>query len=97
MIIEAAAQGRDVNKLLTDAVTCRRFEDDPTDPANRVAGVLHYRIKARLAHSDLPEEADSTLAQAMAPPAARPPGTVRDEQKPARTISQSRTDERSTR
>lgn len=97
MIIQAQAHGHDVDALLTDAVTCRPFEDDPDSPARRVAGVLYHRIKARLAKTDLPENAGSVLAQATAPPSARTAGEARDDRAPARTISPHRTDERNTR
>jgi hypothetical protein len=97
MILQAQAQDRDVDALLTDAVTCRQFEDDPDNPSRRVASVLHYRIKARLAASGLPENAGNALAQARAPAAARTTGDVRQEQPTTRTISHHRTDERNTR
>jgi hypothetical protein len=73
MINTAAAEGRDMNALLTHAVTRREWEDDPKDPSRRVAGVLHFRIKAALAGNDfppqrdLPEQAADTLAQSTAP------------------------------
>jgi hypothetical protein len=94
MIIQAQARGHDVDALLTDAVTCRPFEDDPDSPARRVAGVLHHRIRTRLARASFPDTAGSALAQATAPPAARPASDAQDEQAPPRTISQHRTDER---
>jgi hypothetical protein len=49
LITQAAADRRDVPALLTQVVTCREFEDDPYSPARRVAGVLHYRLRAALA------------------------------------------------
>lgn len=73
LINAAAAEGRDMDALITYIVTCREFEDDPVSPSRRVAGVLNYRIKAVLAgreflpESDLPASASDLVAHAAAP------------------------------
>ena len=79
LLTDAAADGRDVNKLLTAAVTMRLFEEDPQSPARRVAGVLHYRIQRALAapRDGLPAEVAGTLSHAMAPAGSGPKNTDR--------------------
>jgi hypothetical protein len=83
LITQAAADGRDMDALLTRVVTSREFEDDPVSPARRVAGVLHYRIEKELATDsnpagqDLPPHVADRLAQATAPANTRPKTTAR--------------------
>jgi hypothetical protein len=101
LITQAAADGRDIDALLTDAITSREFEDDPVSPARRVAGVLHYRIKTALAadgdRQDLPREAADRLAQATAPASTRPKPATRTDpvrRTPPRPAPRRRTDGR---
>jgi len=54
LITTAAAEGRNVPALLTQAVTCRDWEDDDRSPSIRVASVLHYRVKGAVASGDFP-------------------------------------------
>jgi hypothetical protein len=74
LITQAAAEGRDVNRLLTEVVTSRDLET-----ARRVAGVLHYRLEKALQLS--PETAEC-LEHATAPagnePKTMPATTARD-------------------
>lgn len=63
LITQAAAEGRDVQALLSQVVTSREFEADPVSPARRVAGVLHYRLKKAM---ELPPETADRLAHAHA-------------------------------
>jgi hypothetical protein len=72
LITSAAAEGRDVPALLTEAVTCRDWEDDLRSPSRRVASVLHYRVKGAVASGDFPprQVADSP------PPADALPGDI---------------------
>jgi hypothetical protein len=41
LLSKAHAAGHDVPALITTAVTCREWEDDPTSPSRQVGGVLH--------------------------------------------------------
>jgi hypothetical protein len=74
LLTKAAAEGRDMDRLLTAVVTKREFEKDPRSPARRVAGVLHYRIQQALAdpHDDLPADVAGKLSNAMAPAGSGP-------------------------
>lgn len=79
LLTEAAASGRDMDDVLTKAVTMREFEKDPVSPARRVAGVLHYRIEAVLAgksetgpQQDMPVDVTEVLSSAQAPVGSRP-------------------------
>jgi hypothetical protein len=38
-----------VPALITQSVSVREWEDDPTSPSRRVGSVLHYRLKAAIA------------------------------------------------
>ncbi|MBO0816547.1 MAG: hypothetical protein J2P30_15565, partial [Actinobacteria bacterium] len=74
LLDQAAAEGRDVDHLLTRAVTMRDFEDDPASPARQVAGVLHHRIGQLLASppaetrpADLPADVAGLVGNASAP------------------------------
>jgi hypothetical protein len=74
LIGQAAAEGRDVDELLTEAVTMREFEKDARSPARRVASVLYYRIEQILAGppetakpGDLPADVAGVLSNAAAP------------------------------
>ncbi|MBO0802845.1 MAG: hypothetical protein J2P25_07190, partial [Nocardiopsaceae bacterium] len=79
LLAKAAAQGRDMDELLTTAVTSRQFEEDPRSSARRVAGVLHYRIEKALAaepapqpRPDVPADVSAALSNATAPPGTGP-------------------------
>jgi hypothetical protein len=75
-LTEAAADGHDVGALLTEAVTCRDWEDDPVSPSRRIAGVLHYRVQGLIAgggfrsaggDSQLPSEVAQAVSRSTAP------------------------------
>ncbi|HEX6523329.1 MAG TPA: hypothetical protein VF070_25515 [Streptosporangiaceae bacterium] len=75
-LTSAAANGHDIGALITTAVNCREWEDDPTSPARRVGSILHYRIKAAIAsgefktgskHGQLPSEIARVVARSAAP------------------------------
>jgi hypothetical protein len=81
LITRAHRTGRDVDALLTTAVTSRPFEDDPVSPARSIADVLHYRLQRELSHpapnesratSQLPGQVADVLAHGNAPAGARP-------------------------
>jgi hypothetical protein len=72
----AAADGHDVEALITHAVTCRKWEDDPRSPSRGVGGVLRHRIQAAIASgefrtaasgSELPSGVAQVVASAAAP------------------------------
>ncbi|HXL94477.1 MAG TPA: hypothetical protein VN969_36560 [Streptosporangiaceae bacterium] len=69
LITTAAAEGRNVPALLTQAVTCRDWEDDDQSPSRRVASVLHYRVKGAVASGDFPpgQVPDSRLPDSPLP------------------------------
>lgn len=73
LISRAYREGRDVDALLTSAVTSRPFEDDPVSPARNIADVLHYRLQRELSRQDdqgppeLPAQVAGLLAQGTAP------------------------------
>jgi hypothetical protein len=76
----AAAQGHDIDALLTHAVTSRDWEDDPRSPSRRVGGVLHHRIEAAIASGEFKNTSNgaglpSGIAQVVANAAA--PGSSR--------------------
>jgi hypothetical protein len=82
LITRAHRDGRDVDALLTTAVTSRPFEDDPVSPARNIADVLHYRLQRELSHPEpnesratpqLPGQVADVLAHGNAPAGARPP------------------------
>ena len=52
LVRRAHHEGRNVDALLTAAVTGRPFEDDPVSPARNVADVLHYRLQRELSRQD---------------------------------------------
>ena len=75
-LTEAAADGHDIGALLTKAVTCRDWEDDPVSPSRRVAGVLNYRVQGLIAnggfqttgqHTQLPSEVAQAVSRSTAP------------------------------
>jgi hypothetical protein len=75
----AAADGHDVDALLTHAVTCRAWEDDPLSPSRRVGGVLLHRVETAIASGTFKNTAtgdglSSEVAQAVTN-AAAPPGS----------------------
>lgn len=78
LLTKAQAEGRDVDALLTHAVTSREFEDDPVSPARRVAGVLHYRLSAAIisekfpCRTEVPSRVADVVAHAAAPRDNRP-------------------------
>jgi hypothetical protein len=79
----AAAQGHDIDALITHAVTCRDWEDDPRSPSRRVGGVLHHRIEAAIASGEFKSTTSggglpSDVAQAVANAAAPADGTRKD-------------------
>lgn len=98
LIQQATAEGRDVNALLTKAVTMRGFEKDPTSPTRRPAAVLSYRIEQLLAQppedaepADLPSGVAGAVSNAAAPVGTGPktvqqprPGTAQDAPPPFR-------------
>ena len=70
LLTRAAADGRNIGALITDAVTCREWEDDRISPARRVGGVLLYRLEAALGKArpatatvggELPSQVTQTL------------------------------------
>jgi len=70
LIFDAHRNGRDVDRLLTIAVTSRPFEDDPVSPARSVADVLAYRLQRELSRQDapqLPDQVADALAHGTAP------------------------------
>jgi hypothetical protein len=73
LLTEAAAANRDMNELLTEAVTMRDWEDDQKSPSRRVASVLHYRITGLLNEepkdgtSSLPADVAGLLSNSTAP------------------------------
>ena len=80
MLTSAHAHGYDVPALITEAVTCREWEDDPTSPSRRVGSVLHYRVKSimdsgrspqRGRDGTLPPEVGALVAGATAPAGTR--------------------------
>jgi hypothetical protein len=67
VLASAHDDGFDVPALITRAVTCREWEDDPTSPARRVSSVLRYRITSIMASSsDLQRDPDSALPSEVA-------------------------------
>jgi hypothetical protein len=78
LIVRAHRAGRDVDALLTTAVTSRPFEDDPLSPARNIADVLHYRLQRELSrpeHTDTPElpaQVADLLAHGTAPAGTGP-------------------------
>jgi hypothetical protein len=110
LITRAHHEGRDVDALLTTAVTSRPFEDDPVSPARNIADVLRYRLQRELSHSEpggsraaprLPGQVADVLAHGNAPAGARLPNPRTDPAAPqsppsARTAGRS-SDERSSR
>ena len=81
LLTRAAADGQDIGVLITDAVTCRDWEDDRISPARRVGGVLLHRLEAALGKArpptiggELPSQVTQTLSRAGAPGASRPGG-----------------------
>jgi len=75
-LTKAAAQGHDIDALITDAVTGRKWEDDSRSPSRRVGGVLLHRIEAAIASgkfksagtaNGLPSEVAQAVANAAAP------------------------------
>jgi hypothetical protein len=75
LIAGAHRAGRDVDALLTAAVTSRPFEDDPLSPARSVADVLRYRLQRELSRGEpdgpatpqLPGQVADVLAHGTAP------------------------------
>jgi relaxase-like protein len=110
LITRAHHDGRDVDALLTNAVTSRPFEDDPVSPARNIADVLHYRLQRELSNPapnesraapQLPGQVADVLAHGNAPAGARPPSPRTDPAAPqsplsTRTAGRS-SDERSSR
>jgi hypothetical protein len=110
LITRAHRDGRDVDALLTTAVTSRPFEDDPVSPARNIADVLHYRLQHQLsqpapnesrATPQLPGQVADVLAHGNAPagarlPSPRPDPAARQSPPSARTAGRS-SDERSSR
>lgn len=87
LLTQAAADGRDVDDVLTQAVTMREFEQDPVSPARRVAGVLHYRIESVLAdkpepepRQGVPDGLSAVLSNAQAPTGSGPKTPVQPDQ-----------------
>jgi hypothetical protein len=83
----AAAQGHNIDALLTHAVTSREWEDDPRSPSRRVAGVLHHRIEAAIASGEfkntgnrdgLPSGVAQAVANAAAPAGSSQKGAARE-------------------
>ena len=80
LIAGAHRAGRDVDALLTTAVTSRPFEDDPLSPARSVADVLHYRLQRELSRGEpdgpatpqLPGQVADVLAHGTAPAGTGP-------------------------
>jgi hypothetical protein len=80
LIVRAHRAGRDVDALLTAAVTSRPFEDDPRSPARSVADVLHYRLHRELSRGgpdgpaapQLPGQVADVLAHGTAPAGTGP-------------------------
>jgi hypothetical protein len=87
LLTRAHAAGHDVPALITQAVSAREWEDDPTSPSRRVGGVLHYRLKAAIASSKpeghgLPPQVADVVVGGIAPASgregpARPDAAVR--------------------
>jgi MobA/VirD2-like, nuclease domain len=78
----AAAEGHDIDALITEAVTCRDWEDDPTSPSRRVGSVLQYRIRRAIASGEFriasrDSQLPSGIAQVVARSAA-PGGNTQD-------------------
>ncbi len=76
LLTRAAANGHNVDALLTAAVTRREWEDDPVSPSRQVGGVLRHRVEAAIASGEftstsqttrLPSEVAQVVAQATAP------------------------------
>ncbi len=68
----AAAEGHDIDALITEAVTCRDWEDDPTSPSRRVGSVLQYRIRRAIASGEFRiASGDSQLPSGIAQVVAR--------------------------
>jgi hypothetical protein len=78
LISRAHHAGRDVDALLTTAVTRRPFEDDPVSPARNIADVLAYRLQRELSrpgHAGTPElsaQVADLLAHGTAPAGTGP-------------------------
>jgi hypothetical protein len=75
-LTRAAADGHDIDALLTKAVTYRDWEDDPVSPSRRVASVLHYRVQGLIATGEyktagqdrqLPSEVAQAVGRSTAP------------------------------
>lgn len=100
-LTRAHDDGYDVPALITEAVNCREWEDDPTSPARRVGSVLHYRIRSVMASSGsarrgpdgtLPSEVAAAVASAAAPAGshstAAPPADTASTRPPSRNARQ---------
>jgi hypothetical protein len=96
LITRAHRDGRDVDALLTTAVTSRPFEDDPVSPARSIADVLHYRLQREFSHPEpnesraipqLPGQVADVLAHGNAPAGARPTSPRTDPAAPQSPLS----------
>jgi hypothetical protein len=79
-LTEAAADGHDIGSLITEAVNCREWEDDPASPSRRVASVLLSRVKGAIASGEFKTagtggQLPSGIAQLVARSAAPASGT----------------------
>lgn len=95
LLTRAAADDHDVGALLTRAVTCREWEDDPTSPSRRVAAVLHYRVKSLIASGEcrtgtVGHQLPAPVAQAVGRAAAPGPDPQAGAQPPQPDDMQSR-------
>jgi hypothetical protein len=75
-LTQAAADSHDIGALLTQAVNCRDWEDDPRSPSRRVGSVLHYRISGLIASGEfritskdgqLPSQVAQAVGRSTAP------------------------------
>ena len=69
-LTQAAGEGHDVPALISEAVTCRKWEDDQISPARRIGPILLYRIDAAIATGKF-------RARSVAEPETDPVGTSR--------------------
>jgi hypothetical protein len=84
----AAADGHDIGALVTAAVNCREWEDDPKSPSRRVGSVLLYRVRGAIASGEFKTvSTDGRLPSGVAQVVARsaaPASSTQDKPRPVR-------------
>jgi hypothetical protein len=85
-LARADADGHDIDALITAAVNCREWEDDPKSPSRRVGSVLLYRVKGAIASGEFKTvNTDGRLPSGIAQVIARSAAPARSTQDRPRT------------